>query len=137
MVKYLVEHGADVNLLLQTGWYGSALTAAAAGGSTETVKYLVEHGADVNLLLQTGRYGSALAAAAYWGWKQCVESLIDAGAKVDLRLENGLYSTAFHASQADVSQEDRKATAWWDSRGEERRKRDKAEVVALLQRKAQ
>jgi hypothetical protein len=90
----------------------------------------------VNLPLQTGRYGSALAAAAYWGWKQCVEILIDAGAKVDLRSENGPYSTAFHTSQADVSHEDREA-AWWDIRSEERQKRDKAEVVELLQRTAQ
>ena len=139
-VKYLVEQGADVNLPLHTGQYGSALAAAAAaavgGGDTKTVKYLVEHGADVKLPLQIGRYGSALAAAAYWGWKQCVDGLIDAGAKVDLRLENGPYSTALHASQADVSQEDRE-TAWWDSRGKERQKRDKAEVAELLQRKAQ
>jgi ankyrin repeat protein len=132
-VKYLVEQGADVNLPLQTGQCGSALAAAAWTGNTETVKYLVEQGADVNLPLQTGHYGSALTAAAYWGWKQCVESLIDAGAKIDLRLENGPYSTALHASQADISQEDRK-TAWWDRRGEERQKRDKAEVAELLQR---
>jgi ankyrin repeat protein len=134
-VKYLVEQGADVNLQLQTGWYGSALAAAAAKGHTETVKYLIEQGADVNLELQTGRYGSALAAAAYLGWKQCAESLIDAGAKVNLRLENGHYSTALHASQADVSQEDRE-TVWSDRRDEERQKREKAEVAELLQRKA-
>jgi hypothetical protein len=134
-VKYLVEQGADVNLQLQTGQYGSALATAAAMGHTETVKYLVEQGADVNLQLQTGRYGSALAAAAYWGWKQCAESLIDAGAKVNLRLENGRYSTPLHASQADVSQEDRE-TVWSDRRDEERKKREKAEVAELLQRKA-
>jgi ankyrin repeat protein len=135
-VKYLIEQGADVNLPLQTGDYGSALAAAAWWGNTKTVKYLIEQGADVNLPLQIGRYGSALAAAAYWGWKQCVEILINAGAKVDLRLENGPYSTALHASQADVSQEDRE-TVWWDKRSEERQKRDKAQVVELLQRKAQ
>jgi hypothetical protein len=46
---------------------------------------------------------------------------------VDLRLVNGPYSTALHASQADVSQEDRE---WWDPE-------DKTEVVKLLRRKAQ
>ncbi|KAH6714543.1 ankyrin repeat-containing domain protein [Leptodontidium sp. MPI-SDFR-AT-0119] len=132
-VKYLVEQGANVNLPLQTGYYGSALAAAATYGNIETVKYLVEQGADVNLPLQTGRYGSALAAAAYWGWKQCAESLIDARAKVDLKLENGPYSTALHASQADVSQDDRETT-WWDRRDEEKQKGDKADVVELLQR---
>ncbi|KAH8586045.1 hypothetical protein B0O99DRAFT_586459 [Bisporella sp. PMI_857] len=135
-VKHLVEQGANVNLQLQTGDYGSALVAAACTGRTETVKYLIEQGADVNLQLQAGRFGSALAAAAYWGWKRCAKSLMDAGANVNLRLENGLYSTALHASQADVSQEDLDAS-WWDSRGEGRRKRDKAEVLELLQRKAQ
>lgn len=55
---------------------------------------------------------------------------------MNLRLENGPYDTALHAAQADVSQEDLK-TAWWDIRDEEQLKRDKAEVVELLQRRAQ
>jgi ankyrin repeat protein len=67
MVKYLVEQGADVNLPLQTGEYGSALAAATERGRTETVKYLVEQGADVNLPLQTGKFGSALAATVAIG----------------------------------------------------------------------
>lgn len=55
---------------------------------------------------------------------------------MDLRLENGPYSTALYTSQADVSQDDRETT-WWDNRNEEKQKRDKADVVELLQRKAQ
>jgi hypothetical protein len=83
-VKYLVEQGADVNLQLQTGRYGSALVAAAWGGNTEIVKFLVEQGADVNLQLQTGSYGSALAVAAARRNTGIVKFLVEQGADVNL-----------------------------------------------------
>ncbi|EHA26164.1 hypothetical protein ASPNIDRAFT_36409 [Aspergillus niger ATCC 1015] len=67
--KFLVEQGgADVNLALQYGNYGSALAAAAGscGAYLETVKYLVEvRKADVNLPLPKSRYGSVLAMVAW------------------------------------------------------------------------
>jgi ankyrin repeat protein len=99
-VKYLVEQGADVNLRLQTGEYGSAsaLAAAAERGNTETVKYLVDQGADVNLPLQTGPYGSALAAAAEWGNTETVKYLVEQGADVNLPLQTGPYGSALAAA---------------------------------------
>ncbi|KAL5331179.1 hypothetical protein ACEPPN_000708 [Leptodophora sp. 'Broadleaf-Isolate-01'] len=100
-VKYLIEQGADVNLPLQTGYYGSALAAAAATaatGNTKTVKYLVEQGADVNLPLQTGDYGSALAAAAIYGNTETVKYLIEQGADVNLPLQIGDYGSALAAA---------------------------------------
>jgi ankyrin repeat protein len=100
-VKYLVEQGADVNLLLQTGECGSALAAAAWRGETEMVKYLVEQGADVNLLLQTGDYGSALAGAAWSGETEMVKYLVKQGADVNLLLQTGDYGSALAAA------------AWW------------------------
>jgi ankyrin repeat protein len=62
VVRYLVEHGADVNA--HGGQYGNPLQAAATYNA-EIVRYLVEHGADVNS--QGGEYGNPLQAASYWG----------------------------------------------------------------------
>ena len=45
-VKYLVEHGADVNAKDNLG--RAPLSFAAERGNLELVKYLVDHGADVN-----------------------------------------------------------------------------------------
>ena len=47
MVKYLVEHGAEVNHQRDDG--GFALYLAAQNGKYEIVKYLLENGADPNL----------------------------------------------------------------------------------------
>ncbi|KAH8761659.1 hypothetical protein F5883DRAFT_631123 [Diaporthe sp. PMI_573] len=64
-VKFLIQEGANVNMLLQSGDYGSALAAAAAQGTTHTVEFLVQQGTDINMLLQSGDYGSALAAVKF------------------------------------------------------------------------
>ncbi|ORX82475.1 ankyrin, partial [Anaeromyces robustus] len=45
-VKYLVEHGADVNK--QSNDSTTPLFYACINGHENIVKYLVEHGADVN-----------------------------------------------------------------------------------------
>jgi len=45
-VKYLVEHGADVNVAGQYGW--TALHAAAYQGLTDVIEFLVSKGANVN-----------------------------------------------------------------------------------------
>ncbi|RMZ91549.1 hypothetical protein DV736_g1206, partial [Chaetothyriales sp. CBS 134916] len=49
VVKYLYEHGADVDIHTATknGW--TPLNAAANNGHLEVVKYLYEHGADVDI----------------------------------------------------------------------------------------
>ncbi|KAH8833309.1 hypothetical protein DL96DRAFT_1677482 [Flagelloscypha sp. PMI_526] len=65
--------GADVNLILSSGDYGSALAAVAWWGKIEVVKLLLEKGADVNSDLSSGSYGSALAAAASGGELEVVK----------------------------------------------------------------
>ena len=45
IVKYLVEHGADINKRNNDGW--SPLLIVCFNGHIEIVKYLMEHGADI------------------------------------------------------------------------------------------
>ncbi|GHT38146.1 hypothetical protein FACS189427_12040 [Planctomycetales bacterium] len=47
VVKYLVEHGADVNVKSQ--YCQTPLHIAAVFGNLKVVKYLIEYGADVNV----------------------------------------------------------------------------------------
>ncbi len=96
----LIKLGASVNLLLQSGDYGSALVAAAVYKNVEMVEFLVEKGADVNLLLQCGGYGSALAAAAIYGRIETVKFLVEKGADVNLLLRCGEYGSALVAAAA-------------------------------------
>ncbi|KAJ6035936.1 hypothetical protein N7540_000215 [Penicillium herquei] len=98
IINILLDYGADVNLLLLRGRYGSALAAAAHRGSIEILNVLIENGADVNLILSSGYYGSALAAAAHRGSKEIVNILIENGADVNLLLISGRYGSALAAA---------------------------------------
>jgi ankyrin repeat domain-containing protein 50 len=65
----LIRHGANVNLEVQNGDFGSALAAAAAMGADtmrqlDIVEYLVSQGAKIGMQLRYGCFGSALIAAA-------------------------------------------------------------------------
>ncbi|KAJ5737600.1 NACHT nucleoside triphosphatase [Penicillium malachiteum] len=63
---YLLESGANANLQLNVGPFGSALAAAAATGSLWHVKFLVENAqADVDLQLNNGSYANAYEAAIF------------------------------------------------------------------------
>ena len=46
IVKYLTEHGADVNKCRENGW--TPLHAVSENGHLESVKLLVKNGADIN-----------------------------------------------------------------------------------------
>ncbi|MBR5711282.1 MAG: ankyrin repeat domain-containing protein, partial [Thermoguttaceae bacterium] len=49
LIRFLVEHGADVNLKNNTlGNFGNPLTIAVGYDNLKIVRYLVEHGANVN-----------------------------------------------------------------------------------------
>ena len=99
-VKYLLEAGADANLLLEVGRYGSALATAVVAPSENMsiVECLIQAGADVNLVLHTGKYGSALATAAQRGYLEIVKYLVDSGADVNLLLPEHSYGSALAAA---------------------------------------
>ena len=106
IVRFLLEHDADVNTVLSAKhhfritYYGSALAAAASwAGGLEICQLLLEAGADVDLLLQAGYYSSALTATATQvrGLEIC-QLLLEAGADVDLLLQVGYYGSALAAA---------------------------------------
>ena len=83
IIKYLFEHGADVNYKKKGG--ESVLHYAAKFGSLEIVKYLVEHGADVNC--KNKRNKSVLHNAAKSGSLEIVKYLVEHGADVNNKNE--------------------------------------------------
>ncbi|KAH8826192.1 ankyrin repeat-containing domain protein [Flagelloscypha sp. PMI_526] len=92
VVEFLVEKGADVNIM--GGPYGSALQAAAFQRTIMVVKFLLKEGADVNIA--GGYYGSALQAAAYQGALDIIELLVENGA--DVNMAGGPYGCALQAA---------------------------------------
>lgn len=100
--EVLLKQGIQINLLLSSHEYGSALDAAvvtAHGGSLEMIEFLIGKGANPNLLHSSGDIGSALATAASWrGSLEMVKFLIGKGAEVNLRLSSGRYGSALEAA---------------------------------------
>lgn len=80
VVKVLLDHGADVNLV--GGPIGTALQAAALGGRLEIVQLLLRHGARIDCAV--GSHGTALSAAASNGQDDVVRVLLGAGADVNI-----------------------------------------------------
>ena len=92
MLKYLVEHGADIEVNDNFGW--SPLTSASLNGKFEVVKYLVELGADVNAENNSG--WSPLISATYYGNLEIVKYLIKNGADINhyLYIDGRYYGNA-------------------------------------------
>ncbi|KAF8207251.1 ankyrin repeat-containing domain protein [Mycena galopus ATCC 62051] len=65
-VKFLVENGADINLL--GGWRGTALHAAWKGGGWNMFRFLLENGADVNAVGPEGTILHELCTASNPLW---------------------------------------------------------------------
>ncbi|KAJ2995025.1 hypothetical protein NUW58_g1386 [Xylaria curta] len=101
ILDFLVnEAGADVDMQLPAGTYGSAFSEAAARGNAQVAKLLIEAGANVNMQLQRGWCGSALAIAAYLNHTETIELLLQAGADVNMPLESGCFGSALVAAAA-------------------------------------
>lgn len=91
MVKYLVEHGADVNAKCGSKYpdLETALSNASEGGYLEMMKYLLANGAIIDgyVLCETASYGSV----------ESMKLLIENGADInsaDIQASNGKGDTA-------------------------------------------
>ncbi|KAK6056954.1 ankyrin repeat protein [Cooperia oncophora] len=106
-VKYLVEHGADIEVANQHGHTSLMIAAyrqkaevvkyliscgADVNRSSKKVKYLVEHGADIEVANQHGH--TSLMIAAYRQKAEVVKYLISCGADVNRSSKKG--NTAMH-----------------------------------------
>lgn len=118
VIEILLEAGAKVDLLLESGCCGSALATAARESRNRTkVDLLLQHGADPNLELACGHFGTALIAAAtacfgsYTPWDgesletSTFSALVEHGAKIDAHPRIGFYGSALVAA-ASYSQLD-------------------------------
>lgn len=111
VVKFLVESGAEVNMMLsdEEGQFDNALAAAIDSGSLETTKYLVQKArADINLPLPRSTYGFALGEAANIRGIGMVKIILDAGADVNMQLKAKYEETALvikiHNEELDAVQ---------------------------------
>lgn len=83
VVKYALEHGADVNAKDDNGF--TALINSSFRQKMESVRILVEHGADVNI---KGRNEmTALNTACIGGWVPVVKYLLEHGANPNVTME--------------------------------------------------
>jgi ankyrin repeat protein len=94
IVKILVEHGANLNMICDMGPI-MALFSPVIEGYTEVAKILIEAGADVN---EASPYNgvTALHCAAKKGHTEIVKLLVDAGAEIDARLDNDTNCTPLY-----------------------------------------
>jgi ankyrin repeat protein len=90
VVKYLVEHGADIEAKVHY-WYDSStpLMLASYKGAFEVVKYLIEQGADVNAKSDILGQTALLNAASAYGRIDLVRYLVEHGAEVNTRTQCG------------------------------------------------
>ena len=78
MVKFLIDHGADVNYTHPVTRM-TALSMAAFNGNEELVKYLISKGADVNAKLKDD--ANLVHALRDFGQDKTADLLVAAGAK--------------------------------------------------------
>ena len=107
-VEFLLQHGADINLQLRCGLFGTALIAAACSYDfytqelwdvkDSTFGILIKHGAKVDARPRIGLYGSALAAAAFKNEPDFVDHLLARGADANAILDVGIYGSALAAA---------------------------------------
>ena len=88
MVKYLVEHGADVNAESGNKGRGTPLIYAAAGNQIEVVMYLLENNADINGVTKS-QNETALIWAVASGATGVVKVLVEKGADQGIINKNG------------------------------------------------
>lgn len=84
---FLIHHGADVNVVMETeGGKTNPLNEAVGSGRLEMARLLLRFGARINVRLEDT---SALDFAVYRGKRALVELLINAGADPDIQSKKG------------------------------------------------
>ena len=86
VVEYLIEHGANIH-----AGYDYALRHASEYGHLEIVKYLVEHGADIHTYDDY-----ALRAASTYGFFEIVKYLVEQGADIHTLDDSALRWASVH-----------------------------------------
>ncbi|KAJ5113305.1 hypothetical protein N7456_001839 [Penicillium angulare] len=104
----IINAGANVNKVVDTGKYGTALIAAAFSPWDNSAKSLInllisDFKAKPNLRLKRNTYGSALCAAAYFGRRDSVKALLANGASISLEVDDRRFSNALEAARAEIS----------------------------------
>jgi ankyrin repeat protein len=87
IARYLITHGADVNISSNNGFNVFPIHSAAAGDYTDIAKLLIEAGANVNVRQQAG--ATPLHSAAQNGNLDLLILLLEHGADVNVRMEGG------------------------------------------------
>ncbi len=87
MARYLIDHGADPNIVTGIGGM-SPLSAAIWMGKTDAVLVLIEKGANVNYVTPMNKFRPIIYCGAY-GNAKMAKALIDAGADVTARDDKG------------------------------------------------
>lgn len=103
-IRFLIEHGADVNFDIAMFGYGSPLHHLCANPYYDSTKYpphqaaalLFELCPQLDLNAKGGRYGSALQAAVFCDLDETVQVLLDHGA--DVNASGGRYNNALNAA---------------------------------------
>ncbi|KAJ5281458.1 ankyrin repeat-containing domain protein [Penicillium angulare] len=98
LIQLLLNAGADVNLPLEHGHFGSVLVAACYHGNHKSVELLLEAGATVDMQVLHGDYGTALVAACCSETTKSAEILLDAGANPNFQVKNGTFGSALAAA---------------------------------------
>lgn len=85
IARYLIEHGANVNFVVEKGKSAgtTALSMATQNGDAGIVKLLIQKGAKVNTKDQNGI--TPLHLAAYFGYVETARILLNAGAEINAR----------------------------------------------------
>ncbi|UKZ59674.1 uncharacterized protein TrAtP1_000975 [Trichoderma atroviride] len=103
-IRFLIEHGADVNFDIPMFGFGSPLHHLCANPVYDSNKYpphraaalLFELCPQLDVNAQSGRYGSALQAAVFCDLEETVQVLLDNGA--DVNASGGRYNNALNAA---------------------------------------
>ena len=97
ILLYLLEHGADPNIVLPEGY--SALELAVDGGCIENIRLLLKFGARTEYRNPSGY--TPLLWAVFCNRYEALQILLDAGANINAALDNGSNALVFQSSNED------------------------------------